>query len=61
MLLQWLGESRGEVALTQAATSIEAALEQALANPSLRTSDLGGRANTESFGQTVAAALRQGA
>lgn len=57
MLLAWLGEHRRNSALTRAAASIEAAVDEVLAEPSNRTADLGGRIGTRAFGSRVAAAL----
>jgi tartrate dehydrogenase/decarboxylase/D-malate dehydrogenase len=50
MMLDHLGEA-------EAARAIEAAIERVLADPELRTRDLGGSANTEACGKAVAAAL----
>ena len=49
MLLAWLGERRNEPALTQAAASIDAALDRVLAVPAQRTCDLGGELGTRAF------------
>ena len=50
MMLDHLGE-------TEAARAIEAAIERVLAEPSLRTRDLGGTADTVTCGKAVAEAL----
>ncbi|WAJ30627.1 tartrate dehydrogenase [Antarcticirhabdus aurantiaca] len=50
MMLEHLGE-------TEAAAGIVAAIETVLAEPSLRTRDLGGRASTSECGRAVAEAL----
>ncbi|TLU72052.1 tartrate dehydrogenase [Lichenicoccus roseus] len=50
MMLEHLGES-------EAATAVEAAIERVLSEPSLRTCDLGGRADTATCGKAVADAL----
>lgn len=57
MLLAWLGERRGAGALTRAAQAIEAALDRVIADPKLRTPDMGGPLGTDAFGAKVAAAL----
>ena len=54
MLLAWLGEQRGDDRLIKAATSIEAALDSAIARPEWRTRDLGGPLGTQAFGERVA-------
>ncbi len=50
MMLEHLGHA-------QAAAAIVAAIERVLAEPALRTSDLGGQADTESCGKAIADAL----
>jgi 3-isopropylmalate dehydrogenase len=55
MLLDWLGERRGEGRLTRAAAAIEDALDRAVATPQWRTRDLGGPLGTVAFGARVAA------
>jgi 3-isopropylmalate dehydrogenase len=55
MLLAWLGERRGEAALTTAADLIERALDQTVATKDWRTADLGGPLGTKAFGERVAA------
>jgi len=57
MLLNWLGERRGDDRLLRAATAIDSALECAIANPQWRTPDLGGSLGTKAFGARVAALL----
>ncbi|NNU81712.1 isocitrate/isopropylmalate dehydrogenase family protein [Halovulum dunhuangense] len=57
MLLDWLGERKGNIALRQAAAAIESALEQVLADPAARTPDLGGSAGTQQMARAVAARL----
>jgi isocitrate/isopropylmalate dehydrogenase len=58
MLLEWIGERRHDERYTRAATAIDQALEQAIADPAGRTRDLGGPLGTKAFGDRVAAALR---
>ena len=55
MLLAWLGERRNDDRLTRAASTIEDALERAIASPQWRTRDLGGPLGTKAFGERVAA------
>lgn len=57
MLLAWLGERRGDSALTRAAHAIEAALDRVIADPKSRTPDMGGPLGTNAFGARVAASL----
>ena len=57
MLLEWLGRRHGNAALTDAAQSIEAAIDSALADPATRTRDLGGKLGTQAFAQAVAGKL----
>ena len=52
MMLEHFGEG-------DAARGIEAAIEEVLAQPALRTGDLGGKADTVSCGKAVAAALEK--
>jgi 3-isopropylmalate dehydrogenase len=62
MLLTWLaGREGGTPRLLAAAKAIEAAVDAALATPSLRTADLGGPSGTKAFGEAVAARLGSGA
>lgn len=58
MLLEWLGERRGQPALSAAGAGIMAALDRAVANPATRTRDLGGQLGTRAFAESVAASLR---
>jgi tartrate dehydrogenase/decarboxylase/D-malate dehydrogenase len=50
MMLEHLGEAA-------AAQAIVAAIETVLADPGLRTGDLGGKASTEACGRAIADAL----
>jgi isocitrate/isopropylmalate dehydrogenase len=54
MLLAWLGERREHSALLDAARRIEQAVEDAIADPAMRTADLGGVLGTKEFAQIVA-------
>jgi 3-isopropylmalate dehydrogenase len=58
MLLAWLGERRGDNKLSGAAQAIETALDRVIADPTSRTSDLGGKLGTDAFGVCVAEALK---
>jgi tartrate dehydrogenase/decarboxylase/D-malate dehydrogenase len=53
MMLEHLGES-------EAARAMEAAIERVLAEPDLRTPDMGGRATTRELGEAVAQAIPAG-
>ncbi len=57
MLLRWLGERRGDDGLARAASAIEAALRQVLAEPARRTPDIGGTAGSADFTDAVIAGL----
>jgi isocitrate/isopropylmalate dehydrogenase len=61
MLLDWLGERRGDNRFVRAAAAIEEALERAIASPQWRTRDLGGPLGTKAFGERVAALVREAA
>jgi 3-isopropylmalate dehydrogenase len=58
MLLEWIGERRGDQRFGSAARAIDGALEAAIADPAGRTRDLGGPLGTKAFGERVAARLR---
>jgi isocitrate/isopropylmalate dehydrogenase len=53
MLLNWLAEKRRSEKLAKAATSIEAAVDAALAKVETRTADLGGRLGTSDFAKVI--------
>jgi isocitrate/isopropylmalate dehydrogenase len=57
MLLQWLGQRRGDAALARIADRIEQALDLVLADPARRTRDLGGPLGTSAFAEAVIGAL----
>jgi isocitrate/isopropylmalate dehydrogenase len=61
MLLDELGNRRSRPELTQAGRAIEAAVDAVLADPALRTSDLGGNTGTRAFGAAVVAQLEKSA
>ncbi|WP_420394021.1 isocitrate/isopropylmalate family dehydrogenase [Acuticoccus sp.] len=54
LLLAWLGERRGDGALGEAAHAVEAAVTDALADPMVRTPDVGGLGTTQGFAEAVA-------
>jgi isocitrate/isopropylmalate dehydrogenase len=57
MLLAWRGRKDGKPALERAASLIEAAIDHVLAQPGLRTADLGGTHSTDDFAREVAEAV----
>jgi len=60
MLLEWIGIRHNKPAYQQACRAIQAAVDAALADPDVRTGDLGGRGGTAGFGKAVAGHLRNG-
>jgi isocitrate/isopropylmalate dehydrogenase len=58
MLLEWLGIRHNKPAFQQAYQAIQAAVDAALADPMVRTGDIGGRGNTRGFAQAVVRELR---
>ena len=54
MLMQWMGEHYGKSQLTEAARSIEAAVDHVLELPACRTADLGGATGCKVFAEHVA-------
>lgn len=54
MLLEWLGANRNRADLATAGRAIQTALDATVADPSTRTRDLGGNADTGAFAQAVA-------
>lgn len=57
MMLDWLGETRHDLAATQAGQRIEAAVAKVLADGRSLTPDLGGSAGTKAVGAAVIRAL----
>ena len=57
MLLDWLGARHRNNALSNAAAAINRAVDQALADPTTRTPDIGGVLGTARFGEVVAQAV----
>ena len=60
MMLSWLGEQRNLPHFEAAGAEIERAVDEVLATPANRTRDLGGSANTDTFGALVAQAIKGG-
>ena len=58
MLLDWLASRHGRPEFAAAAQAINDAIDRAIADPSRRTADLGGKLGTRAFGVTVAEAVR---
>lgn len=54
MLLRWIADRRGDARIGRASERLGASVEEILAEPSLRTPDLGGTCGTERFGAHVA-------
>ena len=61
MLLEWLGHRHSKPDLTRAGRAIEAAIDAVLANPALRTRDLGGTTGTRAFGAAIVEQLEKSA
>lgn len=59
LLLDWWGRRTQSGDFLKAASSIQAAVEDVLADAELRTSDLGGRASTMEFAEAVASAVSE--
>lgn len=59
LLLEWLGLRHDKPDYVRACAAIQAAVDVALADPAVRTGDLGGKGNTRSFADAVVAALRR--
>ena len=58
MLLDWLGSRHGRDDLIGAAAAISRAVDDALADPAARTSDLGGLASTRACTQAIVGLLQ---
>jgi isocitrate/isopropylmalate dehydrogenase len=58
MLLEWLGERRGDASCIAASRAIAGAIDDCLADSARRTADLGGKLGTQAFGAAVAQRLR---
>jgi isocitrate/isopropylmalate dehydrogenase len=57
MLLEWLGARGRGVGFSQAAFSIQQAVQYCLRDPETRTADLGGNAGTQAMAQAIAATV----
>lgn len=57
MLLDWLGTHRNKANLSEAAASINRAVDETLAKPECRTADLGGNSSTQEFTASVTRAI----
>ena len=60
MLLRWRGERDANHKLIDGAALIERAVDSVLADPTLRTRDIGGDRSTEEFAESVVSAMRSG-
>ncbi|HEV2594384.1 MAG TPA: isocitrate/isopropylmalate family dehydrogenase [Sphingomicrobium sp.] len=58
LLLRWRGEQDGDEKLLEAAIQIEQAICSVLANPTLRTRDIGGARTTDEFANSVVEAIK---
>jgi 3-isopropylmalate dehydrogenase len=61
MMLDWLGDKRGDAALNAAARGIEKAVRHVLVHCGVKTADIGGKSGTAEFGDAVAGALERSA
>lgn len=57
MMLRWIGDERGDAAVTQAADAMVAAVDRTLADPATRTRDIGGASSCSAFAAAVARAV----
>jgi 3-isopropylmalate dehydrogenase len=60
MMLDWLGEKKGDPVAQRGALAIEAAMAEVLKDPQYQTPDLGGKAATGKVGDAVAARVAGG-
>ena len=58
MLLQWIGEKRGDERLRAAGKAIDTAVDAVLGEGKVRTPDIGGSSTTEQVGNAVAQKVR---
>lgn len=58
MLLEWLGERHAKPAFGEASRALTSAIDASLADPAVRTGDLGGKGSTAGFGEAVARSIR---
>ena len=59
MMLNWLGDKRGDERLKEAWLRIDRAIDTVLADGKVRTPDLGGSNSTKQFGSSVADAIKK--
>ena len=57
MMLNWIGEKRGDTRLNEAWRGIDAAVDRVLGEGKVRTPDLGGSDGTSSFGKAIIEAI----
>ncbi|MEY2954368.1 MAG: hypothetical protein RLZZ401_2455 [Pseudomonadota bacterium] len=57
MMVRWVGDKRGTLAMQQAGDALSEAVDRVLANPATRTRDLGGSMGCRDFAQAVARAV----
>jgi 3-isopropylmalate dehydrogenase len=57
MMLNWLGDKRGDRRLKEAWRSIDRAVDEVLTEGKVRTPDLGGTNNTKELGTSIADAV----
>jgi 3-isopropylmalate dehydrogenase len=60
MMLNWLGEKKGDPRLKEAWRGIDKAVDKVLAARKVRTPDLGGSSSTKQFGAAVAGVVKKG-
>jgi len=58
MMLNWMGDKRGDARLKEAWRGIDRAVDAVLSEEKVRTPDLGSSDGTSVFGRTVAEAIR---
>lgn len=58
MMVQWIGDKRGNVASRQAGDAMTAAVDVVLASPATRTPDIGGTMGCKAFAEAVADAVK---
>ncbi len=59
MLLEWLGERKGERSLMEASRTVETAVETVLKEGKFLTYDLGGKAKSSQVGDALAETVRR--
>jgi 3-isopropylmalate dehydrogenase len=61
MMLEWLGRTKRDAALTEAAAAVESAVARVLREGNVLTYDLGGTAKCSEAGDAIATAVKSGA